>query len=140
MTRPEASNSNDCEGQLHPKAIEGFELFNQGKYWRAHEALEAAWREEEGSIRQLYQGILQAGVVYLHVSRKNYAGAIKVYQRCVRWLKPWPDQCRGVEVGLLKQDLEAVIQEAIRLGPDHLEEFDLSLLKPVIYNKKLSVK
>ncbi len=109
------------------------ELFNQGKYWLAHEALEAAWREERGPIRKLYQGILQAGVVYLHVSRCNYAGAIKVHQRCIRWLEPWPDLCRGVEVGLLRRDLQAVIQETMRLGPDHLEEFDLSFLKPVVY-------
>ncbi len=126
----------DCEGPLHPKAIEGLELFNQGKYWRAHEALEAAWREEQGSIRYLYQGILQAGVTYLHVSHFNYPGALKVYQRCMRWLEPWPEKCRGVEVGLLRRDLQAVIQEVNRLGPDNLNSFDLSLLKPVVYQIK----
>jgi predicted metal-dependent hydrolase len=123
----------DCRSPLHPRAIDGLELFNLGQYWRAHEALEAAWREESGPIRELYRGILQAAVVYLHVSRNNYAGAIKVYERCLRWLKPWPDQCRGVEVGLLRQDLGKVIQEIILLGPDRMTEFDLSLLKPVSY-------
>jgi uncharacterized protein len=136
MVTPAAPDPNDCEGRLHPKAIEGLELFNQGKYWLAHEALEAAWRQEQGRIRELYQGILQAGVVYLHVSRNNYAGAIKVHQRCLRWLEPWPDLCRGVEVGLLRQDLEQVMEQVLSLGPDHLDKFDTSLLKPVIYTKK----
>ena len=123
----------DCAAPLHPRAIEGMELFNERKYWKAHEALEAAWRAESGPIRQLYQGILQAGVVYLHVSQNNYAGAVKVYQRCLRWMEPWPAVCRGVEVERLRQDLKRVIVETKRLGPEHMEEFDLSLLKPVVY-------
>ncbi len=125
----------DCLDRLHPKAIEGLELFNEGKYWRAHEALEAAWREERGPIRELYRGILQAAVVYLHVSRFNYPGAVKVYSRCLRWLNPWPDNCRGVEVGRLRQDLEMVMKKVNALGPENLERFDISLLKPVIYVK-----
>ncbi len=111
-------------------------MFNQGKYWRAHEALEAAWREEQGQIRTLYQGILQAGVVYLHVSHFNYPGAVKVFQRCMRWLEPWPEVCRGVEIGLLRKDLQAVMQEVDRLGTERLKEFDLALLKPVVYSIK----
>ncbi len=114
---------NDCDGPLHPKAIEGLELFNHGQYWKAHEALEAAWRAESRPVRNLYKGILQAGVVYLHVTRKNHAGAVKVYQRCRKWLDPWPDICRDVAVGRLRQDLETVMREVTALGPDGLERF-----------------
>ena len=39
--------------------MDGIRLFNAGQYWRAHEALEAAWREEPGAVRDLYRGILQ---------------------------------------------------------------------------------
>jgi uncharacterized protein len=125
--------ANDCNGLLHPKAIEGLELFNRGQYWKAHEALETAWRAENGPVRNLYKGILQAGVVYLHVTRKNYAGAVKVYQRSLKWLEPWPAACRGVAVGRLRQDLETAMREVTALGPDGLDRFDLSLLKPVEY-------
>ena len=123
----------DCHAPLHPKAVEGLELFNSGHYFEAHEALEAAWREEAGPVRDLYRGILQVAVVYLHITRCNYPGAVKVYRRCQRWLNLWPESCRGVSVGLLRQNLDMVIQEVIKLGPDHLERFDLSLLKPVLY-------
>ena len=133
MPQSSLIDPDDCQGPLHPKAIEGLELFNQGQYWKAHEALEAAWKDEPGRIRQLYQGILQAGVVYLHVSRANYPGAVKVNGRCHRWLDPWPDHCRGIEVGTLRRDLAAVMEQVRTLGPDHLDRFDRSLLKPVIY-------
>jgi predicted metal-dependent hydrolase len=114
------------------------ELFNSGQYWKAHEALEAAWRAESGPIRDLYKGILQAGVVYLHVSHANYPGAIKVNQRCRRWLDPWPDRCRGIEVGTLRKDLAAVMEQVLALGPERLDQFDRSLLKPVIYQNVMS--
>jgi predicted metal-dependent hydrolase len=125
----------DCNGPLPRKAIEGLEFFNQGRYWQAHEALEASWRAEKGPIRELYRGVLQAGVVYLHITRRNYAGAMKVYRRSQKWLTLWPETCRGIAVGQLQKDLQRAVLEVQTLGPERMEEFDLSLLKPVIYDQ-----
>ena len=125
----------DCLGPLHPKAIEGMEAFNAGHYFEAHEQLEAAWRDESGPVRDLYRGILQVAVVYLHITHQNYPGAIKVYQRSQKWLQLWPETCRGVSVGQLRQDLNTVITALRNLGPGHILDFDLSLLKPVRYTK-----
>src|SRR3970040_1539882 len=122
----------DCTGPLHPKAIAGLRVIAEGKYFEAHEELEIAWNEEKGRVRELYQGILEAAVTYLHITRANYPGAVKVFGRSMRWLRVWPEACRGVEVGRLRRDLEAAIAEANRLGPDRLGEFDRTLLKPVI--------
>jgi uncharacterized protein len=123
--------SSDCVGDIHPSAIKGMELFNTGEYWLAHEELEAAWKEESGAVRELYRAILQTAVIYLHITRANYRGAIKVYGRVQKWITPWPDVCRGIEIGQLRQDLEIVIAEVKRLGPDRLISFDRSLFKPV---------
>ncbi len=128
------SSPPDCDGPLHPKAVEGLELFNSRRYFEAHEALEAAWREETSLIRELYRGILQAGVVYLHITRHNFAGAIEVYRRSQKWLTLWPEHCRGVTVGQLQRDLRRAVLEVQKLGPDRMAEFDLSLLKPVAYS------
>ncbi len=123
--------NDDCEGKLHPKAAEGIRLFNAGKYFEAHEELEAAWREERGKVRELYQGILEAGVTYLHITRRNYNGAVKVYRRSMKWLRQWPGLCRGVNVAQLREDLEAAIAKVEQLGEDRILDFDLSTLKPV---------
>ena len=125
----------DCDGPLHPRARQGLSLFNQGKYFEAHEELEAAWKEEKGGIRRLYQGILEAGVTYLHITRGNYAGAVKVYGRSMKWLKDWPEFCRGVDVGQLRKDLETAMVEVHRLGEARLTEFDRFLLKPVVWKE-----
>lgn len=123
----------DCRAKLHPAAAEGLRLFNRGEYFEAHEALEEAWNAERGPVRDLYRGILQIGVTYLHITRLNYDGAIKVYGRSLRWMQPWPEICRGVEVGQLRRDAEAVMARVRELGPDRLGEFDHALLKPVIF-------
>lgn len=126
-----ATTLSECTGSIHPAAIKGMELFNQGEYWLAHEELEIAWIEETSALRELYRAILQTGVVYLHVTRANYNGAVKVYLRVQKWIRPWPENCRGIQIGQLRRDLEAVITEVKRLGPDRLADFDHSLLKPV---------
>lgn len=123
--------TSDCIGTIHPAAIKGMQLFNVGEYWLAHEELEKAWREDNSSIRELYRAILQVAVVYLHITRANYNGAIKVYGRVQKWIRPWPEICREIKIGQLRHNLETVIAEVRRLGPDCLSEFDLSLLKPV---------
>ena len=129
------SNIDLCNAPLHPQAVEGLHLFNAGKYFEAHEALEAAWNEEKGQVRELYRGILQIAVVYLHITRWNYNGAVKVYSRSQKWLKDWPDICRGIYVEELRRNAEAVITEVQRLGAERLSEFDRSMLKPARWDE-----
>src|SRR5215216_1352756 len=125
------SVNDSCNAPLHPRAADGLRLFNAGDYFEAHEALEDAWNAETGRVRDLYRGILQIAVVYLHITRRNYNGAIKVYGRSQKWLKDWPDMCRGIYVEELRRNAEAAITEVQRLGPERLSEFDKSLLKLV---------
>jgi hypothetical protein len=114
-------------GELHPMALKGIELINAGQYWDAHEALEEAWLKETGTIRALYKGILQAGVMLLQIERKNLFGAVKMYKRSEVWLGPWPERARGIDVQRLKKDVDAAIQAAMALGPDRLAQFDAAL-------------
>jgi predicted metal-dependent hydrolase len=125
----------ECEGGLHPRARAGLILFNAGSYFEAHEELEAAWKAEPGAVRRLYQGILEAGVTYLHITRGNYAGALKVYDRSMKWLQGWPAECRGVNVEKLRQDLSATVQVVRGLGPDRIREFDRRSLQPVVWHE-----
>jgi predicted metal-dependent hydrolase len=122
-----------CNGSLHPQAIIGLELFNAREYFEAHEALETAWREETGPVRELYRGILQVAVAYLHIQRSNFLGARKMFRRCHPWLDPFQDDCRGINIGQLKRDYQAIESLLVRLGPKALHDFDQDQLKPIIY-------
>lgn len=120
-----------CRGELHASALKGIELFDRRQYWHAHEALEEAWLAEEGPVRHLYKGILQAGVTYLQIERANFVGMAKMHERCKKWLKPWPEHCRGLDIGQLRRDVAAAVAAAGRLGPDNLDQFDESLYKKI---------
>ena len=126
----------DCTGTLHPQAREGLRLFNAGEYFEAHEALENAWNTEKGDAKNLYQGILQIAVTYLHITRGNYSGALKVYKRSQKWLNGLPDICKGVHIRQLQNDAEAVMREVQRHGAERISEFDTVLFKPVKWEEK----
>lgn len=120
-----------CFGALHPQAREGLRHFNAREYFEAHEALENAWKAEEGEAKDLYRGILQVAVAYLHLTRRNYAGAVKVYERSKRWLAGLPAVCKGVNVQRLRRDAEKVFEMICYLGAERIGEFDPALLPPV---------
>lgn len=123
-----------CQGTLPALAVNGLELFNHGEYFEAHEALELAWREESGPVRELYRGILQIAVAYYHILRGNYRGAVKMFQRSRTWLGPFPNRCRGVDLASFRKDYGKVEETLRRLGPERIAGFDRGLMKPVSYD------
>ncbi len=131
--KPASFREDPCQGALHPQAILGLVLFNKGQFFEAHEALEAAWRDEKGPIRDMYRAILQVGVGYYHAIRGNYVGAIKMFRRSKPWLAPFPDTCRGVDLAAFRRDFSAAESKIKELGPDRIRYFDPSILKPVIF-------
>lgn len=120
-----------CQKPLHPDAEEGIRLFNEGKYLVAHESLEDAWHIEPDPDRRLYQGILQAGLAYMHARNGNAKGVFSMYERCRVWLWPWPDYCRTIDVSQLKADLQAMVEEVTRLGQDRMDELDPKLFTQI---------
>lgn len=134
------SLSVDCQAELPPKVVEGILLFNQGRYFEAHEALEDAWRAENGRIRDLYRAILQIGLGYYQILRLNYRGAVKMFRRCERWLAPFPDRCQGIDLQDLRQNYAQVEAMLLSLGPEHIHEFPQRLIKPVKFTLPRSVE
>lgn len=123
--------TNPCQEELPALARQGIELFNAGEYFEAHELLELAWRAESRPVRDLYQGLLQIGVGYYHLLRRNYRGARKMFQRGRTSLESLPDVCQGVDLRQFRSDFSMIEERVIRLGPDHLDGFDRRLLKPI---------
>ena len=124
---------NACAQPLAEKAIVGLELFNDGRYFDAHEELEDAWKADQSVGRDLYRAVLQIAVAYLQIERGNYNGAIKMLQRVKQWIEPLPDTCRGINVAQLRADSTAVYEALQTLGRERLNELDKTLLKPVLY-------
>jgi len=129
---------------IHPRCsdvptapmLSAFEQFNRGEYWHQHETLENVWRaEKDESIRDFYKGILQIGVGFHHITRRNYNGAVKVLTRGIAYLKPYAPRCMGVETARLMKEANAVLAQVMALGADRIEEIKIAELPRIIFEK-----
>ena len=55
--------------------LNALNLFNNQKWYEAHDAFEDIWNTLDGDERQVIQGILQVSVSQFHLSKGNYNGA-----------------------------------------------------------------
>ena len=117
---PEATNSKPL--------LQGLEEFNRGEFIRCHESLERLWVSEQGSIRELYKGILQISVALHHLREQRYRAAVTLLGRGAAYLELFSPRCMGVEVSMLLDDSARCLAEVRRLGPNRLDRFDWSLV------------
>lgn len=121
--------------------IGGLERYNRGEFFEAHEELETAWREERGPVRELYRGILQIAVAYVHLERGNFVGATTMLARAWVWLKPFLDYaqectrgtCCGIDLAGLFASSKRVEEEILRLGPEKMRWLNRGLIEPIRY-------
>jgi predicted metal-dependent hydrolase len=116
-----------CADAPPPRLLEGIELFNAGRYFEQHEVIELLWRDERRPIRALYQGILQIGVAFHHLRRRNHHGTVYMLTRGSNYLRPFAPVCQRVNVEALLDAAARALEEVERLGPDRLDEFDWTL-------------
>ena len=55
--------------------LNALNLFNNQKWYEAHDAFEDIWNTLDGDERQIIQGILQVSVSQFHLSKGNLNGA-----------------------------------------------------------------
>ena len=55
--------------------FDALNLFNNQKWYEAHDAFEDIWNTLDGDERQIIQGILQVSVSQFHISKGNLNGA-----------------------------------------------------------------
>ena len=121
-----------CDDRPTAQMLHAFDQFNRGEYWHQHETLEEIWRAEtDETIRNFYKGILQVGVGFYHLTRRNYNGAVKVLARGINYLTPYAPRCLGVDVRRLIDEMTRVLEKIRALGPERIGEVNLADLPRV---------
>jgi uncharacterized protein len=120
-----------CGDPPPPALVQGIEQFNRGEFFEQHETLEEAWIEEDDPVRYLYQGILQVGVGFHHLSRGNAYGARRLWERGLVLLGSYRGGCMNVDVDRLIAETERCRDELARCGDDGLDRFDRTLIPRV---------
>src|SRR6266550_2218490 len=100
-----------CDEAPPPLLLQGIAQFNRGEYFEQHETLELLWRAEPRDVRRLYQGILQIGVAFYHLRRRNHHGTVYMLTRGPRYLAPFAPHCQGVDVEALVADAATALRK-----------------------------
>lgn len=127
--------ANDDPTRLPDGVVEGIRLFNAGEFYECHEVIEHEWHAERGDIRRLYQGILQIGVGLHHARSGNQRGAVLLLSDGIDKTSDFLPEALGVDTAFLVLGARACLDEVERLGPDHIDDFDWTLV-PVITIKQ----
>jgi predicted metal-dependent hydrolase len=106
----------------------GVALYNGGHFWHAHEAWEQVWMESERELRAFYQGLIQVTAAFVHVTRNEYPGSVRLLAEGIEKLRKYPDSFMGIEVGELVEGASRARERLIALGERRIGEFDRGLI------------
>jgi len=85
----------------------GIRLFNQGKYWEAHEALEEVWLKALGERKRFLQGLIQAAASLHHYVRRNQDGFGSLLSKGLDKLNSCQQIHEGIDVISLRRELQS---------------------------------
>ena len=120
-------------GSLTPEELLrlGIDLYNAGHYWNAHEAWEEVWLEAESGRRSFYQGLIQVTAAFVHVTRNEYPGSVRLLDSGLEKLDRYPERFLGVDLVPLRDGARECLTMLLRLGEKRIAEFDRSLIPPI---------
>lgn len=80
----------DLEARRQPPLlIRGLEQLNGGFWYEQHETLEWLWRATDEPVRDVFKGILLAGVGAYHTRQRNRHGALAKWTSALEYLRPY---------------------------------------------------
>jgi uncharacterized protein len=110
----------------------GATLFNNGRYWHAHEAWESVWiRHRATSGGTFCKGLIQLAAAHHQRMRGRFAGMMTHFDRAHTKLAPFAPSYLGLDVRKIVDAIATARAEANRLGKDCLPEFDAAGIPPI---------
>lgn len=76
----------------------GVALFNDARFWEAHEEWEQLWLTAEGEDRRFLQGLIQLAAAYVHVQKGTFRGGVRLFDAALARLGASGPRRFGVEV------------------------------------------
>lgn len=104
-------------GGLPGSYLLGIELFNAGRYFECHEALEEAWVEADGVEREFLRAMIQAAAALHHHARGNLKGAASLSSRAGAKLSNLPGVVMRTETAAMAAELGQYLQDPGKRPP-----------------------
>ena len=109
--------------------VNAVNLFNNHKWYEAHDAFEEIWNSVDGDERQVIQGILQVSVSQFHLSKGNLNGATILLGEGLGRIKTRTKINLGVDLDSFCGCLEDLLRKL--QYKETLNESDKPFLKPL---------
>jgi len=100
-----AARGDPLTEQQEERFREGIALFNCGRFFDCHEALEEVWLELSGERKKFLQGLIQAAVALHHLRNGNRVGAERLLAAAVEKLTRDSPERELIDVDGLLADL-----------------------------------
>ncbi len=89
--------------------LNALNLFNNQKWYEAHDAFEDIWNTLDGDERQVVQGIIQVSVSQFHLSKGNLNGATILLGEGLGRIKNRTNINLGIDLKTLCKSLEELL-------------------------------
>jgi predicted metal-dependent hydrolase len=106
----------------------GTRLFEEGRFFPAHEAWETAWKQARGTNdAEFFKGLSQLGAGYVHLLRGNRHGAATLMRRAAGRIERYPDGHLGIATTAVA---ERAIADALAVERGELEVGEQAAFRP----------
>lgn len=97
---------------------EAVRLFDQERFFEAHEFLEWIWKADEVAAldRAFWKGVTQVAVGCAHTQRGNARGAVTLLERAQGYMAPYPSPYHGVDAWALAAGAGRVVAQVREHG------------------------
>ena len=85
------------------------ELFNDEKYWGAHEALESAWKGSSGAEKSILNGIILVAAAFVHDEKDEPEICLSILQRARKKLEGTGGTYHGIDVDRIADLISKII-------------------------------
>lgn len=89
---------------------EGIDLFNQERFWEAHEILEEIWHPATGVEREVIQGLILTAAAFVHYQKNEMAVCVSILGRALEKLGTIED-FRDLDIKRLRTDIRGVLED-----------------------------
>ena len=92
------------------EAIErSVELFNDEKYWGAHEALESVWKDSSGDEKSILNGIILVAAAFVHDEKNEPEICLSILQRARKKLVGTGGRYHGIDIDRVADLISKII-------------------------------